>query len=73
MCTLLALKDYLGVGSELIPKIGAGMGAGVSLNGLLCSSVSSMVMAINMKYGRTCPKESPKPVWDMVNKYVAEF
>jgi len=70
---LLALKDYLGVGSELIPKIGTGIGAGVSLNGLLCGSVSSVAMAIGMKYGRTSPEENPKPVWNMVDKYVTEF
>jgi len=70
---LLALKDRLGVGSDVIPKIGTGMGAGVSLNGLLCGSVSSVAIAIGMKYGRTSFEENPKPVWDMVDKYVAEF
>jgi len=70
---LLALKDYLDVDSGLIPKIGTGIGAGVSLNGLLCGSISSVAIAIGIKYGRTSPEESPKPVWDMVDKYVAEF
>jgi len=68
---LLALKDYLSVGSDLIPKIGTGIGAGVSLNGLLCGSISSV--AIGIKYGRTSPEENPQPVWDMVDRYVAEF
>lgn len=70
---LLALKDYLDVDSKLIPKIGTGIGAGVSLNGLLCGSISSVAIAIGIKYGRTSPEESPKRVWDMVDKYVAEF
>ena len=70
---LLALKDYLGAESELIPKIGTGIGAGVSLNGLLCGSVSSVAIAIGMKYGRTSPEENPQPVWEMVDRYVAEF
>jgi len=70
---LLALKDYLGIKSELIPKIGTGIGAGVSLNGLLCGSVSSVAMAIGIKYGRNSSEENPKPVWDKVYKYVAEF
>jgi len=70
---LLTLKDYLGAGSEVIPKIGTGIGAGVSLNGLLCGSVSSVAMAIGIKYGRTSPEENPQPVWNMVDKYVAEF
>ena len=70
---LLALKKRLGVGSDVIPKIGTGIGAGVSLNGLLCGSVSSVAIAIGMKYGRTSPQENPKPVWDKVDKYVAQF
>jgi len=69
----LALKEYLGVETELIPKIGTGIGAGVSLNGLLCGSVSSIAMVIGIKYGRTSPEENPEPVWNMVDKYVADF
>jgi len=37
---LLALSEPLGIDSELIPKIGTAIGAGVSLNGLLCGSIS---------------------------------
>jgi len=70
---LLALKDYVGAGSEVIPKIGTGIGAGVSLNGLLCGSISSVALAIGLKYGRTSPEQNPLPVWNMVDKYVAEF
>ncbi|MCP8317255.1 MAG: C_GCAxxG_C_C family protein [archaeon] len=70
---LLALKDYLGAKSDIIPKIGTGIGAGVSLNGLLCGSISSVAMAIGIKYGRTSSEENPQPVWNMVDKYVAEF
>jgi len=70
---LLALKDYLGIKSDFIPKIGTGIGAGVSLNGLLCGSVSSVAMAIGIKYGRNSSEENPKPVWDKVDKYVAKF
>ena len=49
------------------------MGGGVSLNGLLCGAVSSIVLAIGLKYGRTSPEEDPRPVWDMVDRYVAQF
>jgi len=70
---LLALREYLGVDGELIPKVGTGIGAGVSLNGLLCGSVSSIAMAIGIKYGRNNPEENPQPTWNMVDKYVAEF
>jgi len=69
---LMALKDHLGVETDLIPRIGTGIGAGVSLNGLLCGSVSSIALAIGMKYGRSSPEEDPTPVWSMVDRYVAE-
>lgn len=70
---LLVLKDHLAAGSDAIPKIGTGIGAGVSLNGLLCGAVSSVAIAIGMKYGRTSAEENPQPVWNMVDKYVSEF
>jgi len=70
---LLALKDHLGVESDIIPKIGTGIGAGVSLNGLLCGTISSVAIAIGIKYGRTNAEQNPQPIWRMVDKYVAEF
>jgi C_GCAxxG_C_C family probable redox protein len=70
---LLALAESFGVDSEYIPKIGTAIGAGVSLNGLLCGSISSVMILIGTKYGRTNPEQSPQPVWDMADKYVAAF
>lgn len=70
---LMALKDHLDVDPGLIPKIGTGIGAGVSLNGLFCGSMSSVALAIGIKYGRTSAEDNPQPIWNMVDKYVAEF
>jgi len=70
---LLTLAEYLGISSELIPKIGTAIGAGVGLNGLLCGSISSVAMAIGIKYGRNRKEENPKTAWDMIDKYVASF
>jgi len=70
---LLTLAEYLGVDSELIPKIGTAIGAGASLNGLLCGSVSSVAMAIGIKCGRSSPEENPGPVWTMMDEYLAAF
>jgi C_GCAxxG_C_C family probable redox protein len=70
---LLALKDFFGSNSNVVPKIGTAIGAGVSLNGLLCGSISSVVMAIGLKYGRNSTEENPKQAWDMADKYVSEF
>jgi C_GCAxxG_C_C family probable redox protein len=70
---LLALSEPMGVDSEFIPKIGTAIGAGVSLNGLLCGSISSVMMLIGAKYGRTNPEQSPQPLWDMADKYLTAF
>ncbi len=70
---LLALAEYLDTGSELIPKIGTAIGAGVSLNGLLCGSISSVAIVVGMKYGRSSPEENPQPAWNMIDEYVAAF
>ena len=70
---LLALKEHLDVDPKMIPKIGTGIGAGVSLNGLLCGSISGVAIAIGIKYGRASSEESPQPIWEMVDRYVAEF
>lgn len=55
---LLALKDHLDVDPKIIPKIGTGIGAGVSLNGLLCGSISSVALAIGIKCGRNSPEDN---------------
>ena len=70
---MFALKDRIGLGNDIVPNVGTGMGAGVSLNGLLCGAVSGVAMAIGMKHGRRTPEEDPKPVWDLVDRYVSEF
>ncbi len=70
---LLAIAEYLDEDCKLIPKIGTAIGAGVGLNGLLCGSISSVAMAIGIKYGRTSPEESPQPAWNMIDEYLAAF
>jgi C_GCAxxG_C_C family probable redox protein len=70
---LLTLAEYLDMDSDLIPRIGAAIGAGVSLNGLLCGSISSVAMIIGIKYGRGNAEENPEPVWKVMDEYVSAF
>lgn len=70
---LLTLAEYLGVECELIPKIATGVGAGFSLNGLTCGSVSGAAMAIGIKYGRKGSDENPQPTWSRVDKFIKAF
>ena len=70
---LLALAEHLQVRSDLIPRIGTAVGAGVGLNGLLCGCISSVAMATGIRFGRASSEESPKAAWDKISKYVAAF
>lgn len=70
---LLALSEHIGVNSELIPRVATGVGAGFSLNGLTCGSVSGAAMAIGIKYGRKSNSESPQPTWSKVNELIKAF
>lgn len=70
---LLALAEYLDIKSDLIPRIAMGIDAGVSLNGLLCGSISGSVMAIGIKHGRKSNKENPKKTWSKVDKFLKTF
>jgi C_GCAxxG_C_C family probable redox protein len=70
---LLALAEYLDVKSELIPKIATGVGAGFSLNGLTCGSISGAVIAIGIKHGRKTNNQSPQMAWSKVDKFIEAF
>ena len=70
---LLALKELVGEDAEFFPRVGTAIGTGVSLNGLLCGSVSSVGMLIGLKYGRSDSEQSPEPVWRMMDEYVQAF
>ena len=70
---LLALSKYLGVESDLIPKIATGVGAGFSLNGLTCGAISGAAMAIGIKFGRRNIDENPQAAWSRVNKFIEGF
>ena len=70
---LLTLSEYLGVESDLVPKIATGVGAGFSLNGLTCGAISGAAMAIGIKYGRRNKEENPQAAWSRVNKFIEAF
>jgi C_GCAxxG_C_C family probable redox protein len=57
----------------MIPRIATGVGAGFSLNGLTCGSISGAVMAIGMKYGRGSSEDNPATTWKRVDSFIADF
>ena len=61
------------VKSDLIPRIATGVGAGFSLNGLTCGSISGAAMALGIKYGRKSNSENPQAVWLKVDELIGLF
>lgn len=70
---LLTLMEYMGVKSDLIPKIATGIGAGFSLNGLTCGAISGAVMALGVKYGRKTSLENPQKTWLKADDFIEAF
>jgi C_GCAxxG_C_C family probable redox protein len=67
------LAEHLDIESDLIPRIGTGIGAGVALNGLLCGTISGATIMISIKHGRSSADESPAKTWAMVDEFVSAF
>lgn len=70
---LLTLAEFLDVKCELIPKIATGVGAGFSLNGFTCGSISGVAMAIGIRYGRKSSLENPQVAWSKVDEFIKAF
>jgi len=70
---LKTLAEYLDIKSDLIPRIGTGIGAGVSLNGLLCGSISGAVLTIGIMHGRNDAEQDPTRTWAMVDEFLDAF
>ena len=70
---LLTLTEYMGIESDLIPRIATGIGAGFSLNGFTCGSICGVAMAVGAKFGRTNNMENPQDTWKRVDKFIQAF
>ncbi|HYA22330.1 MAG TPA: C-GCAxxG-C-C family protein [Thermoproteota archaeon] len=70
---LLTLAEYLGVESNLVPRIATCVGAGFSLNGLTCGTISGAAMAIGLKHGRNSNVESPQTAWRKTDEFIEIF
>jgi len=74
---LLAIRDYLEVRSELIPKIATGFGAGMGGRGEVCGAISGGIIALGLKFGRNSPKKQEKKAYwfaaELLERFEREF
>lgn len=74
---LLAVSDWLGIESELIPKIATGFGAGIGGCGSVCGAISGGIIALGLKFGRNDVKEQAvRPYWfghELLERFEREY
>lgn len=71
--TILALAEYLGVKSPLIPRIATGLHGGFGGAGLICGAISGGVLALGIKFGRDDLQLGPWTASERVRELVAAF
>jgi C_GCAxxG_C_C family probable redox protein len=71
---LMALSEYYPeMKSDLIPRIGTVVGAGLSLTGNQCGALTGAAMSIGAVYGRSKLEENPMKAWSMGQELVEKF
>jgi len=72
---LIAMAEYIGVTSELIPKIATGFGGGIASSGSVCGALVGGVMAIGIKYGRSevTQIKADQKTKNLVRRFIRQF
>ena len=66
-------KDFLGINSNLIPKIATGFGGGISRQGYTCGAINGVVMGLGLKYGRNNPEDLRAKAYNRVIEFLKRF
>lgn len=70
---LLAISEWRGVKSDLIPRIATGFCGGISRTSGSCGAYTGGVMALNMMFGRDEPGGSRDRNYAAVARFTREF
>ncbi|MBN1579582.1 MAG: C_GCAxxG_C_C family protein [Anaerolineae bacterium] len=70
---LLAVAEWKGIESDLIPRIATGFCSGMARSCGLCGAVSGAVMGISLVAGRDSPDEPVVECYTLVQQFLDEF
>jgi C_GCAxxG_C_C family probable redox protein len=70
---LLATSRWLGLKSDLIPRIATGFGAGICYRGSVCGALSGGIMALSLQFGRDDPKTKTTRLFQAGQKLITQF
>jgi C_GCAxxG_C_C family probable redox protein len=69
----MAMSDFLGIKTDIIPKIATPFGGGIGRRGSVCGAASGAIMAIGLKYGRMEPDEDKEKAYGLALKFYERF
>jgi C_GCAxxG_C_C family probable redox protein len=69
----LALREYFGISSDLIPAAATGMGGGIGRCGRACGAFTGAVIAMGLKLGRKSPEDDRNPLYAAVRELEKRF
>jgi len=69
----MAMSDFLGIKTDMIPKIATPFGGGMGRRGSVCGAVSGAIMAIGLNYGRMQPDEDREKAYGLALKFYERF
>jgi C_GCAxxG_C_C family probable redox protein len=70
---LLAVRQELGIETDLIPRIASAFGVGIGGRGEVCGAVSGGAMAIGLKHGREEPWQSRDQAFALAQELCRRF
>lgn len=70
---LITMAEYCRIKSDLIPKIGTGLCAGLSGTSGMCGALSGAILAVNMILGRSSGSESKDKNYAAIQQLINIF
>lgn len=70
---LMAIAEYKGIKSNLIPRIATGLCAGFSATSRMCGALTGAILAVNMVLGRNLGSESKDENYAVVQQLINLF
>jgi C_GCAxxG_C_C family probable redox protein len=69
----LTLAEFLGMKTDIFPRLATGFGGGLARNQELCGAVAGAVLGLGLKFGRNQASESREPLYRQVQLFLDDF
>ncbi|MCR4428202.1 MAG: C-GCAxxG-C-C family protein [Caldiserica bacterium] len=71
--TIFSLSQFLGVDSEMIPRIATGFGGGFSRTKNICGAVTGAIMGLGLIFGRDDPRGNKETCYKKTQEFIDSF